>query len=65
MNNLTDQELASKTGDFRAKLKQGMTKDEILEEAFAVVREASSRVMSLRHYQVQLVSMPELYRRLV
>ena len=63
MRDLTDQELASKTGEFRAKLKQGVTKDELLEEAFAVVREASSRVMSMRHYQVQLVSMPRLYRR--
>ncbi|KAK9841351.1 hypothetical protein WJX74_004386 [Apatococcus lobatus] len=55
MKSLTDQELAIKTAEFRARLKHGATKDDILEEAFAVVREASSRVMSLRHYQVQLV----------
>ena len=53
---LDDQELAAKTEEFRARLKQGQTKDEILEEVFAVVREASSRVMSMRHYPVQLVS---------
>ncbi len=52
---LSDQQLAAKTAEFRARLKQGQKKDDILEEAFAVVREASCRVMSMRHYPVQLV----------
>mmetsp|Transcript_26866 Transcript_26866/g.62213 ORF Transcript_26866/g.62213 Transcript_26866/m.62213 type:complete len:997 (+) Transcript_26866:53-3043(+) len=52
---LSDEELKAKTDEFRAKLDGGATMDDILEEAFAVVREASWRVLKLRHYDVQLV----------
>jgi preprotein translocase subunit SecA len=52
---LTDQQIQSKTTEFRERLKQGATLEEILPEAFATVREASKRVMGMRHYDVQMV----------
>lgn len=52
---LTDDELKEKTGEFRARLAGGETLDGLLPEAFAVVREASSRVLGQRHYDVQLL----------
>lgn len=47
--------LCSKTAEFRERLEKGETLDKILPEAFALVREASSRVLGLRHYDVQLI----------
>ena len=52
---LTDAELAAKTVEFRERLAQGETLDDLLPEAFAVVREASRRVLGERHYDVQLI----------
>ena len=52
---LTDQQIQSKTTEFRERLKQGATLEEILPEAFATVREASKRVMGMRHYDVQMI----------
>eukprot|EP00966_Prymnesium_polylepis_P162688 3760021-Prymnesium_polylepis.1 len=52
---LDDDALAAKTGALRAKLQAGASEDEVLEEAFAVVREAAWRTLELRHYDVQLV----------
>ncbi len=52
---LTDQQIQSKTSEFRERLKQGATLEDILPEAFATVREASKRVMGMRHYDVQMV----------
>lgn len=52
---LSDSELTSKTDYFQAKLSAGATLDEILPEAFAVVREASRRVLKMRHFDVQLM----------
>ncbi len=52
---LTNEELKNKTAEFKYKLSQGQTLDDILHEAFAVVREASKRVLSMRHFDVQLV----------
>ena len=52
---LSDDELRAKTAAFRARLADGATLDDILEEAFAVVREAAQRVLGQRHYDVQLV----------
>ncbi len=52
---LTDLELISKTGEFKERLKTGETLDDILPEAFAVVREASSRVLNMRHFRVQIL----------
>lgn len=53
--NLSDEELRQKTNDFRAQLSAGRTLDDILPEAFAVVREASRRTLGQRHYDVQLI----------
>ena len=55
MEKLTDSELANKTNYFKEQLANGKTLDDILPEAFAVVREASKRVLGLRHFDVQLI----------
>ncbi len=52
---LSDEELRQKTEEFKDRLKKGETLDDILPEAFAVVREASKRVLGLRHYDVQII----------
>ena len=52
---LTDEELKNKTTEFKEQLKQGKTLDDLLPEAFAVVREASKRVLGMRHFDVQLI----------
>lgn len=52
---LTDDELRSKTKEFKARLEKGEILDDILVEAYATVREASKRVLGLRHYRVQLI----------
>jgi preprotein translocase subunit SecA len=53
--NLPDEALRGKTDEFRAQLAAGKSLDDILPEAFAVVREASRRVLGLRHFDVQLI----------
>ena len=55
MAGLTDAELRSKTDVFRERLAEGETLDDLLIEAYAVVREAASRVLGQRHYDVQLM----------
>ncbi len=55
MEKLTDSELTGKTNEFKDRLKNGETLDELLPEAFAVVREASKRVLGMRHFDVQLI----------
>lgn len=55
MEQLTDEELRNKTNYFRNRLKNGETLDDLLVEAFAVVREASKRALGMRHYRVQLI----------
>ncbi|HYZ22702.1 MAG TPA: preprotein translocase subunit SecA [Rhodopila sp.] len=55
MQALSDEELAAKTVEFRQRLADGETPDELLPEAFATVREASRRVLGQRHFDVQLV----------
>lgn len=52
---LTDEALQAKTAFFRERLQNGATLDELLPEAFAVVREASRRVLNMRHFDVQLL----------
>ena len=52
---LDDTQLAGKTVEFRSRLESGETLDKLLPEAFATVREASKRVMGMRHYDVQLI----------
>ena len=55
MSSLSDTELKSMTQVFKNRLKNGETLDDILFEAFAVVREASKRVLGMRQYRVQLI----------
>ncbi|MGH1541802.1 MAG: preprotein translocase subunit SecA [Arenicella sp.] len=55
MQSLSDEQLAQKTVEFRSRLEQNETLDDLLNEAFAVVREASVRALGLRHYDVQLI----------
>ncbi len=55
MEKLSDPELAGKTAEFRSRLDNGETLDKLLTEAFAVVREASRRVLGMRHFDVQMV----------
>ena len=55
MGQLTDGDLQHKTTAFRQAFKDGKTLDELLPEAFAVVREASTRVMGMRHFDVQMM----------
>ncbi|MGH8050940.1 MAG: preprotein translocase subunit SecA, partial [Arenimonas sp.] len=55
MEKLTDDALRGKTEEFKARVEKGESLDQLLPEAFAVCREASRRVLGLRHYDVQLV----------
>ncbi|HTJ96991.1 MAG TPA: hypothetical protein VL381_05940, partial [Rhodocyclaceae bacterium] len=55
MQALSDEALRAKTDEFRNRLGQGETLDDLLPEAFAVVREASVRVFGMRHFDVQLI----------
>ena len=55
MKQLSDSELKDKTREFKERLDKGETLDDILPEAYAVVREAASRVLGMRHYRVQLI----------
>ena len=52
---LSDQELQAKTAEYRQRLEQGETLEQLLPEAFATVREASRRVFGMRHFDVQLI----------
>ena len=52
---LTDEQLRAKTDEFKERLKSGATLDQLLPEAFAVVREAGKRVFGMRHFDVQLI----------
>ncbi len=55
ISSLSDEQLKAKTTEFKNRLKAGETLDQILHEAFAVVREASKRVLNMRHFDVQLI----------
>ncbi len=55
MEAMSDDELKAQTGKFRERLENGESLDDILHEAFATVREASRRVLKMRHYDVQLI----------
>ena len=56
LKKLSDEELKAKTPAFKERLAQGATLDELLPEAFAVCREASLRVLGMRHFDVQLAA---------
>lgn len=62
MKALSDAELRGQTAKFKEKLDQGAKLDDILEEAFATVREASRRVLGMRHYDVQMIGGAVLHR---
>lgn len=55
MQKLSDEELRNKTAEFKERLSNGETLDDLLPEAYAVVREASARTIGLKHYRVQLI----------
>ena len=55
ISKLSDSDLKGKTAEFKERLEKGETLDDILPEAFAVVREASKRVLGMRHFDVQLI----------
>src|SRR6202022_3140760 len=55
MQQLSDVDLAAKTIEFRERMAQGATPDDLLIEAFAVVREAGRRFLTMRHFDVQLI----------
>ncbi len=59
---LSDEQLAAKTVEFRQRLDQGATLDDLLLEAFAVCREAGKRVLNMRHFDVQLIGGIVLHR---
>ncbi|MDQ2840146.1 MAG: preprotein translocase subunit SecA [Acidobacteriota bacterium] len=62
LQKLSDAELAAKTPDFKQRLANGSTLDDILIEAFAVCREAGRRVLNMRHFDVQLIGGVTLHR---
>lgn len=62
LTGLTDEQLKAKTPEFKERLAKGETLDDILPEAFAVCREASKRVLGMRHYDVQLIGGIILHR---
>ena len=55
MQALSDEELQAKTAEFKQRLAEGSSLDDLLVEAFAVCREAGSRVLGMRHFDVQLI----------
>ena len=55
MQKLTDEELREKTREFKKRLSEGETLDDLLPEAFAAVREAAKRVLGMEHYRVQII----------
>lgn len=64
-SNLSDEELKDKTIEFRNRLKEGETLDDILPEAFATVREAAKRTLGQRHYDVQLIGGIVLHKGMI
>lgn len=62
LKKLSDSSLANKTNEFKARLAKGETLDDILPEAFAVIREASRRVLGMRHFDTQLIGGIILHR---
>ena len=62
---LSDEQLAAKTAEFRQRLDNGESTDDIMEEAFAVVREAARRVLGQRHYDVQVVGAGALHKGMI
>jgi preprotein translocase subunit SecA len=62
INELSDEQLRAKTAEFKQRLANGETLDDLLPEAFAVVREAGRRVLNMRHFDVQLIGGAVLHK---
>jgi preprotein translocase subunit SecA len=62
---LTDEALQAKTEEFRKRLSEGATLDDLLPEAFAVVREAAQRTLGMRHFDVQLIGGIALHKGMI
>ena len=62
ISQLSDADLKSKTPEFKSRLEKGESLDDILPEAFAVVRETARRTLSMRHFDVQLIGGEVLHR---
>src|SRR5699024_3106858 len=62
MQALSEDELAAKSVEFKERLANGQSLDDILPEAFAVVREASVRVLGMRHFDVQMIGALALHQ---
>lgn len=62
---LSDSQLQAKTGEFRERISRGESLDSILNEAFAVVREAAKRTLNMRHFDVQLIGGMILHRGMI
>ncbi|HKF97753.1 MAG TPA: DEAD/DEAH box helicase, partial [Steroidobacteraceae bacterium] len=62
---LSDEALRAKTDEFRERLKQGATLDQLVPEAFAVVREAARRTLKMRHFDVQLIGGITLHKGMI
>jgi len=62
---LTDEALKAKTGEFRKRLAEGAALDDLLPEAFAVVREAAQRTLGMRHFDVQLIGGIALHKGMI
>ncbi|MBF0378231.1 MAG: preprotein translocase subunit SecA [Desulfamplus sp.] len=65
MQKLTDQQMSDKTLEFKSRISQGETLDDILPEAFALVREASLRTLKMRHFDVQLIGGIALHKGMI
>ncbi len=65
ISKLSDEELKNKTLEFKKRLKEGETLDDLLPEAFAVVREAAKRTLGQRHYDVQLIGGIVLHKGMI
>ncbi|MCV2506160.1 MAG: preprotein translocase subunit SecA [Candidatus Lightella neohaematopini] len=65
MSSMTDKQLSNKTNEFRIKLANGINIDNLLPEAFAVVREASKRIFGMRHFDVQIIGGIILHHRCI
>ena len=62
---LTDEQLRGKTAEFRQRLENGESLNDLLPEAFAVTREAGRRVLGMRHFDVQLIGGMALHRGMI
>ena len=62
ISSLSDEQLRAKTDEFKTRLAKGQTLDDLLPEAFAVVREAAKRTLGQRHYDVQIMGGAALHK---